>query len=378
LQHQKDQMTLDSTTEQNDRAAAPWGSLAISDELSLAYLGETQFAALVLRRGIAHTAAAQWATSAASLDAVLPHATTTARSQRVQSALLDVESLFGDRCLALVSLSGGRAYIRIAAAELVALTEIERWLRECFPEAEASEDRQVPVGFWSRGSYGARSISRTLAVPSWDDIAENYPQEVRRRLEALVNPTFRPTERGQLLLWYGPPGTGKTHALRALAWEWRAWCDVHYVVDPEVLFGERADYLLEVVLDDDEDEDERRWRLLVLEDTGELLAADAKEQTGQGLSRLLNLVDGIVGQGLRVLVLVTTNEPLRRLHPAVARPGRCAAKVEFAPFPPDEAAAWLETRGVEVGTAQGATLASLFARAAGYEPEPERLLGFAG
>ena len=34
------------------------------------------------------------------------------------------------------------------------------------------------------------------------------------------------------------------------------------------------------------------------------------------------LVDGIVGQSLRVLVLVTTNEPLRRLHPAVVRPGR--------------------------------------------------------
>lgn len=33
----------------------------------------------------------------------------------------------------------------------------------------------------------------------------------------------------------------------------------------------------------------------------------------------------MVGQGLRVLVLVTTNELLRRLHPAVAQPGRCAA-----------------------------------------------------
>jgi hypothetical protein len=54
-------------------------------------------------------------------------------------------------------------------------------------------------------------------------------------------------------------------------------------------------------------------------------AADAKEQAGQGLSRFLNVVDSIIGQGLRVLILVTTNEPLRRLHPAVSRPGRCAA-----------------------------------------------------
>jgi hypothetical protein len=370
-------VSIDSTTEQHDRAAtAPWGNLAISDELSLSHLGQTQFAALVLERGIAHVAQSEWPTSVDSLDAVLPHAATTARSPRLQSALLDVETLFGDRCLAFVSLSGGKAFVLVAAAELVALSEIEAWLRECFPPAEPSTDRRVPVRFWSYASYGAMSIARTVAVPAWADISGNYPAGVGKRLAGLVNPAFRPADRGRLVLWYGPPGTGKTFALRALAWEWRAWCEMHYVVDPELLFGQRADYLLELVLDDEE-EDERKWRLLVLEDTGELLAADAKEQTGQGLSRLLNLVDGLIGQGLRVLVLVTTNEPLRRLHPAVARPGRCAAKIEFAPFSPEEAAAWLQTRGADPAGEQGSTLASLFARVGGYEPEPARLLGFA-
>jgi hypothetical protein len=120
---------------------------------------------------------------------------------------------------------------------------------------------------------------------------------------------------------------------------------------------------------------EKGWRLLVLEDTGELLAADAKEQTGQGLSRLLNLVDGIVGQGLRLLVLVTTNEPLRRLHPAVARPGRAAATVEFGPFEPEESAEWLVAHGAR-RECRLATLAELFALAAGREVAPGRKVGF--
>ena len=348
--------------------------------MDLSYLGETQFAALVLEQGIAHTAEAHWPTSADSLDAVLPHALTTARSPRMQAALLDVGPLFGDRCLALVVLRGGTACVRVAAAELVALAEIEHWLRECFRPAEATADRQVPVAFWSYGPHGATAISRSILVPAWEEIYANYPLTVRERVARLVDPSFRPAEAGQLVLWYGPPGTGKTYALRALGWEWRDWCELHYVVDPEVLFGARADYLLEVVLDrayeDEGDAEARKWRLLVLEDTGELLAADAKERTGQGISRLLNLVDGIVGQGLRVLVLVTTNEPLQRLHPAVARPGRCAAKVEFAPFPPDEAAAWLCERGAATDGVLGGTLASLFARVGGYEPEPERSIGF--
>ena len=36
----------------------------------------------------------------------------------------------------------------------------------------------------------------------------------------------------------------------------------------------------------------------MLEDTGELLDPDAKTVIGQGLSRFLNVVDGLIGQGL--------------------------------------------------------------------------------
>ena len=50
------------------------------------------------------------------------------------------------------------------------------------------------------------------------------------------------------MLWHGEAGTGKTFALRALAWQWRHWCDLHYIVDPDSFFGEHADYLMSVLL----------------------------------------------------------------------------------------------------------------------------------
>ena len=40
-------------------------------------------------------------------------------------------------------------------------------------------------------------------------------------------------------------------------------------------------------------------------------------------------------------MLITTNEDLGRLHPAVVRAGRCLARVEFTPFSTPEARAWL-------------------------------------
>jgi hypothetical protein len=84
---------------------------------------------------------------------------------------------------------------------------------------------------------------------------------------------------------------------------------------------------------------------------------------GQGLSRFLNVVDGLIGQGLRILVLVTTNEEIKKLHPAVARPGRCAANVSFGPLSQDEADAWLGERGADATVDGAATIAQLYALA---------------
>jgi hypothetical protein len=128
--------------------------------------------------------------------------------------------------------------------------------------------------------------------------------------------------------------------------------------------------------DDDEEEGggSKAWRVLLLEDTGELLSADARARMGQGLSRFLNVVDGLIGQGLRVLVLVTTNEEIRALHPAVARPGRAAANVEFVPLQPAEASAWLEHQGLDSAAREPVTLAELYARLArarGEDAPPE-------
>ena len=79
-----------------------------------------------------------------------------------------------------------------------------------------------------------------------------------------------------------------------------------------------------------------------------------------------------------MLVLVTTNEEIRSLHPAVARPGRAAANVEFVPLSADESRAWLDAHGVAAGDAEARTLAALYAQLEGRDPsEPPRPVGFA-
>ena len=278
--------------------------------------------------------------------------------------------------------TSGNASLRVAAADPELLEKMVAEVKSRAPVVEPRAE-SVQVEFWYQSRCNPRTVRRRLDVPAWESIAPHYTADVRRRLDTLMAMTA-PAPGGGLLLWHGTPGTGKTTAIRALARSWAPWCSTLYVVDSEQFLGS-AEYLLSVLLEscDDDDDDEPgpaggRWRLLVLEDADELLRADAKKATGQALSRLLNVADGFLGQGVRILVLITTNEPLGRLHPAVIRPGRCLAEVEFTPLTAAESAVFLG-RG---GSPEGLTLAELFERrgdvtrlaTAGRAPAPGQYL----
>ncbi len=171
---------------------------------------------------------------------------------------------------------------------------------------------------------------RKIDVRAWSDIRHLYAGDVRAALDALVKQ--QPTDTGRLLLWHGAPGTGKTTAIGSLLHSWRDWADGTIVTDPEVLLKEGR-YLRRTVLGAD-DENSDRWQVLILEDAESVLR---KSSSSNSLAKLLNLADGLLGQGLRCLFLITTNERVTDMHPALLRPGRCMANIEFTPLTASEA-----------------------------------------
>ncbi len=281
-----------------------------------------------------------------------------------------------DRAVAHLVLVDLALHARVAAVDEDACEAAMAALRAATP-ADSSVEERVPVSFWWLEQHGPQELGRMMPAPSWQDIALNYSSRTQRSLAPMISWDAAPTRGGRLILWQGAPGTGKTTAVRALAREWREWADFQFITDPE-LFLHTPSYLLGAIAEKRRPVHASRWRVLVLEDSGEFLAPDAKQLAGQALSRLLNVCDGVLGQATRSLVLVTTNEPLRTLHPALARPGRCLAEVEFRELEREEIVRWCNERDIPAPAARTVALADLFAHAEGRtRARPEQQFGFA-
>lgn len=227
----------------------------------------------------------------------------------------------------------------------------------------------VRVDFHHASKNGNNTISRDLAVPKWDDIKANYPVDVRAKIQTLVDTDFSKVASGKLVFWSGPPGTGKTFAIRSLMYAWRNTVIPHVVIDPEAFFNDAA-YMYSVILTDNYDDfgydDEtgepykgKNVHLLVVEDSPDLLFQVTRGHNSAAMARLLNLTDGLLGQGIKLLVLMTTNETMEEIDSAYLRPGRCLQKLEFSKFDSLEAGDWLKAHGSDASVKEAA-LAELY------------------
>jgi hypothetical protein len=253
----------------------------------------------------------------------------------------------------------GEYSVTVAAVDGTYASKILAGVFELIPGRPAANDDTVDLHFWmEHPMMGAVSQRRAVERLPWSATAANYPASIRPQLAELAALTDAPAN-GRLLVFHGEPGTGKSRFIQTLADAWQPWCTINYVVDADAMF-DSALYMNMVMTGDDHAGNDR-WRLVVVEDGDEFIDTDAKSRSGHAIARLLNLADGLVGQGLKVMVAVSTNVPETNFAAAVVRTGRCGALIEFPRFEVDEATAWCADRGVPATFDSPTTLAELYA-----------------
>ena len=217
----------------------------------------------------------------------------------------------------------------------------------------------IPATFWASGRHGPSSTHRSIAAAAYSDIRRNYDASSKQHLEELA--AFgKQRNRGGLIVWFGPAGTGKTTGVRSMATAWQADRELNVVTDIEKLLQD-ADYLAHVTRPNRSSDDNDRAKLIVAEDVDPSLLTEQQTDGAGGLARLLGLTDGLLASATDAIVLLTTNARRHQIAPALQRPGRCLALVEFGPLSVNDANDWLPSDVASV--TEPTTLAELYHRA---------------
>lgn len=229
--------------------------------------------------------------------------------------------------------------------EAIKIVEI---LEEKFKEGESTK-KSLKFAFWQRDpeENSALTISNHKC-PSLEEIRNNYHPKLWDQVNKIIE-LKDPYLHGKIILYHGPAGTGKTYLIRALARVWHEKYGVipEVIIDPED-FYETPRYLTSLLLEGTSrvySKKDPPFRLIIAEDCAQLFSLNCRNQTG--FSRLLNTVDGLLGQGQKLIFVFTANEQIDSIDPAILRPGRCLQNLEVPTWTKKDVEKWFKDQNAE-------------------------------
>ena len=159
----------------------------------------------------------------------------------------------------------------------------------------------------------------------------------------------KPDQSG-IVLFHGEPGTGKTSYLRYLI----ANSTTRFIYIPNNLFAHLSDPEFITFISTFSES------VIVLEDCEELLKKRESMSSSSGISTLLNLGDGLLGDALKLKIICTFNCPISMLDSAIMRKGRMIYRYEFRKLAAGKVKAILEKLNLDTAPCKEMSLADVY------------------
>ena len=155
-----------------------------------------------------------------------------------------------------------------------------------------------------------------------------------------------------LIILHGAPGSGKTYILRNLA---QTNPDKKfYFMDKSTFEYINSDTLINFLFSNSVKDS-----IFVLEDC-ETLLSDRMATGNHLLSTILNLSDGILGDGLNIKFICTFNADIAKLDKAILRKGRLKYKYEFKPLTPEKTQELAKELNKNIPEGESLTVAEIY------------------
>lgn len=215
------------------------------------------------------------------------------------------------------------------------------------------------IGSNSNGLYFSK-----MGSEGEDYIKSNYSADHASAREYILQQLRAKKPNGRLNVFFGPPGTGKTHFIKSLLGHVDS--SIFVYVPPHLVPQISNPSFVTAIIERREAYPNEKI-IFVLEDADQVLATRMADNMSD-INGLLNLTDGFLASSFDIRIIATTNSKAEDIDPAILRPGRLCAKLNFSHLNREEAENCYRnlTNGKElseVSSKQEMTLAEIYSLA---------------
>lgn len=182
------------------------------------------------------------------------------------------------------------------------------------------------------------------------NLALNYGKKFAHTHEIIINRLNNNNDKGFFAFW-GEPGTGKSTYLKYLT---------SVVKEKEILFIPPS--IAEMLSDPSIIPFlmNHKNSILIIEDAERVISDRQTNGSAAGVSNILNLTDGILGECLNVQIIATFNMDRERIDPALLRKGRLVAEHKFDKLSIEETNKLLKHIGKDIKVNEPMCLADIY------------------